>query len=155
MKIYNEDKTKELQIEECDLEKGFLTEYTKEIFHEAVREIAEQGHYEVIREYPNGGKDVEWVVDTPRVEGHQAYSETIEYQIYTLYSEAELLQKQYKKEMEDAKQQLAITDFQAIKYAEGLYTETEYEPIRKRRQEWRDLINDLNRKIKALDYQIK
>lgn len=33
----------------------------------------ERGHYEVIREYPTGGKDVEWKVDTPEVGGWRYY----------------------------------------------------------------------------------
>ena len=155
MKIYNEDKTKELLLSDCDLEMGYLTDYTEEVYHEAVEHVEEQGHYEVIREYPSGGKDVEWIVDVSKVEGREAYTEIIHYQTYTSYPEHILLQKEYQKQVEQLKQRLTDTDFQAIKYAEGLYTEDEYAIIRNQRQEWRDLINDLNRKIKALDYQIK
>ena len=71
MKIYNEDKTKELLLSDCDLEMGYLTDYTEEVYHEAVEHVEEQGHYEVIREYPSGGKDVEWIVDVPKVEGRR------------------------------------------------------------------------------------
>lgn len=35
------------------------------------------------------------------------------------------------------------TDYKAIKYAEGLITPQEYEPIRIQRQAWRDEINEL------------
>ena len=155
MKIYNEDKTKELLLSDCDLEMGYLTDYTEEVYHEAVEHVEEQGHYEVIREYPSGGKDVEWIVDVPKVEGREAYTEIIHYQTYASYPEHILLQKEYQKQVEQLKQRLTDTDFQAIKYAEGLYTEDEYAIIRNQRQEWRDLINDLNKKIRALDYQNK
>ena len=59
MKIYNENKTKELYLEECNLDEGQLVDCSEEIHHEAIEAVEEQGHYEIIREYPNGGKDVE------------------------------------------------------------------------------------------------
>ena len=43
--------------------------------HEAVEAVEEQGHYEVVAEYPNGGKDVAWVVDIPGVEAREAWDE--------------------------------------------------------------------------------
>lgn len=45
--------------------------------------------------------------------------------------------------IEHLKIQLAKTDYQAIKFAEGLLTEYEYAPIKQQRQEWRDEINRL------------
>lgn len=41
------------------------------------------------------------------------------------------------------KNKLAETDYRAIKYAEGEYTEEQYAPYKKQRQEWRDEINRL------------
>lgn len=150
MKIYNEDKTKELTLEECDLSRGELIECEEVIIHEAVESIEEQGHYEVVREYENGGKDVEWIIDVPGLDGHPAYEETISYQKYIPYSDSMLLHKEYTQVVEELKIRLAETDFQAIKYAEGLYTEDQYIPIREQRQRWRDAINDYNEKIRAL-----
>ena len=46
--------------------------------------------------------------------------------------------------------QLHKTDYQAIKFAEGELTETEYAPIRKQRHEWRAEINILEIAILAL-----
>lgn len=43
---------------------------------------------------------------------------------------------------------LAESDYQAIKYAEGLLTEKEYEPIKKQRQDWRNEINILESELK-------
>jgi len=43
----------------------------------------------------------------------------------------------------DLKSQLAATDYQAIKYAEGLIQEEDYAPIKAQRQAWRDQINVL------------
>ena len=56
--IYNEEKTKQLLLEECDLTKGQLIQDTLETIVPEKEEIAEEGHYETIAEYPNGGKDV-------------------------------------------------------------------------------------------------
>lgn len=43
----------------------------------------------------------------------------------------------------ELKKLLSSTDYQAIKYAEGLITEEEYEPIKTQRQAWRNEINEL------------
>lgn len=45
------------------------------------------------------------------------------------------------------KQQLKNTDYQAIKYAEGLLTEEEYAIIKAKRQAWRDEINALEKEL--------
>ena len=45
------------------------------------------------------------------------------------------------------KQQLANTDYKAIKYAEGEISEAEYEPIREQRREWRREINELEKMV--------
>lgn len=47
------------------------------------------------------------------------------------------------KEIQDLKQQLAATDYQAIKYAEGWITDEEYLPIKAERNYWRARINEL------------
>ena len=41
------------------------------------------------------------------------------------------------------KKLLADTDYQAIKYAEGMISENDYQPIKAQRQAWRDEINQL------------
>ena len=40
------------------------------------------------------------------------------------------------------KQNLKLTDYKAIKYAEGLLTDKEYKPIKEDREEWRRQINE-------------
>lgn len=45
--------------------------------------------------------------------------------------------------IEELKQQLAQTDYQAIKYAEGWLTEEQYAPIKTQRQALRNRINEL------------
>jgi len=92
MEIYNENMER---IEKYDLAAGYLRDSVRIRRHEAVTGIAEQGHYEVIAEYENGGKDVEWVVDVPGVEAKEAWEEEIPIQVYVPYTQAEL------KEMEE------------------------------------------------------
>ena len=45
------------------------------------------------------------------------------------------------------KAMLRQTDYQAIKYAEGVLTEEEYAPIKAKRQAWRDEINELENEL--------
>lgn len=58
-----------------DLDNGKLVEERRPITHRYEVTQHEQGHYEVIAEYPNGGKDVEWVVDVPEEGRWVAYGE--------------------------------------------------------------------------------
>lgn len=153
MKIYNEDKTQELVAKECDLSLGCLKTETEVIHHEAQEEQEEQGHYEIVAEYENGGQDIEWIVDVPGIEGHEAYDETIQYQIYHLYTEAELEIIQCDEQIAYHQNQLLESDFKAIKYAEGLYSEEEYAPIKQQRQMHRQTINELNARIRELSRQ--
>lgn len=48
------------------------------------------------------------------------------------------------------KHELSSTDYKAIKYSEGLYTNEEYEPIKKERQILRDKINKLQKELDEL-----
>lgn len=50
-------------------------------------------------------------------------------------------------EIEKLKRTLAKTDYRALKYAEGYYTEEEYKPYKTLRQELRDEINHLESQI--------
>ena len=155
MKIYNEDKTIELIEEECDLSKGYLVLKQDIIHHEATEEIEEIGHYEVVMEYENGGQDVEWIVDTPGVSASEAWDEIDEYQIYYLYTENELEIKELEATIKNNQDILTATDFQAIKYAEGLYTEEQYKLIRDMRQSYRDEINKARHRIEFLQSEQK
>lgn len=62
MKIFDEQGN---IIENPDLEKGYLAYSTRPSIHRYKITQEEVGHYKTIKEYPNGGKDVEWVVDIP------------------------------------------------------------------------------------------
>lgn len=81
----------ELIEEEIDFSKGYLKE--EEIFikhHDAVEAVEEEGHWETIAEYPNGGRDVEWVVDIPGVEAKEAWDEYEDIYRYVEYTPEEL-----------------------------------------------------------------
>lgn len=45
------------------------------------------------------------------------------------------------------KQKLRKTDYQALKFSDGVITKEEYEPIRLQRQVWRDEINELEKSL--------
>ena len=54
------------------------------------------------------------------------------------------LSKQGKqREINELKHNLSMTDYQAIKFAEGAMTEEEYAPMKEQRQAWRARINEL------------
>ena len=90
MKVYNEEKTQIL--ENYDLKLGYLIKDTIIINEPEIKEVKEQGHYEIIKEYSNGGKDVKWVVDVEGVKGQDARTYEEEILVYKLYTEYELNQ---------------------------------------------------------------
>lgn len=145
MKVYNQDKTEIL--EEYDLTKGELVKDKIITHHEEVIGQEEEGHYEPIAEYPNGGKDVEWVVDVPYIEHQDAYDEEEEINIYIPFSEEKLERIANEQEMARLKMEIASTDYEAIKYAEGWFTEEEYAPIKQHREELREKIRQLEEKL--------
>ena len=85
--IYNEQMER---IENPDLTLGYLRPGTRTEHHEAVEDVQEVWHYETVVEYPNGGKDVQRVVDVPGVEAKPAWDEEIPIQIYAPYTQEEL-----------------------------------------------------------------
>jgi len=92
MRIFNADKTKEL--ESPDLQMGKLEKDILLTHYEASAEKAEVGHYETVATYPNGGKDVKWVVDiagSPSVEEHTAIEDIY---VYIPFTEDELLERE-------------------------------------------------------------
>lgn len=48
----------------------------------------------------------------------------------------------------ELKANLNATDYQAIKFAEGVLSASEYKAIKEQRQAWRDEINELEKEIK-------
>lgn len=90
MRIFDQNGI-ELNELDIDNEKGRLT--PERIFvkhHDAIEAVEEQGHWDVIAEYPNGGKDVKWVVDVEAVAPVEAYDEYEDILRYIPYTEEEL-----------------------------------------------------------------
>lgn len=138
MKVYNQNKTEILT--EYDLKKGYLQ--ADRLFikhHKAVKAVEEQGHYEITETFPNGGQNADWVVDVPSVKARPAWDEYEDIQVYIPYTEKEIASF----EIAELKANLSATDYQAIKYAEGLLSESDYAPIKEQRQAWRNRINEL------------
>lgn len=104
------------EIETPDTEKGSLEFREVGVTHKWVVDTEEEGHWEVIQEYENGGQDVEWRVDKPEA-GHwettresgevftgypgliaedwphdMKITDTYQYLLYTPYTEEELAQ---------------------------------------------------------------
>lgn len=88
MIIYNEDKTE--VIENPDLSLGKLLDDTIEMHEDAIESVEEQGHYITIAEYENGGKDVEFVIDVPAVEGRPERTWEEPIQVYVPFTAEEL-----------------------------------------------------------------
>lgn len=84
--IYNEQME---HIENPDLTLGYLRPSTRTEHHDAVEGVTEVWHYETIAEYPNGGKDVQKVIDVPGVAARAAWDEEIPIQIYVPYTQEE------------------------------------------------------------------
>lgn len=77
---------------------GYLVQ--EEMFiahHDAVKAAEEQWHYETIKAYPNGGKDVAKIIDVPGVEAQEAWDEYETILRYILYTEEQIA------EIEEAK----------------------------------------------------
>ena len=92
-------------MEKPDLSLGWLEDKTQTIHHDAVAGVEEVSHYETLAEYPNGGKDVQKVVDVPGVEAKDAWDEEEQVQVYHLYTAEELAaQEKARKEAEEKAQ---------------------------------------------------
>ena len=88
MKIYNKDKT--LQLINPDLKLGRLIADTMRVHIGEVQTIPPIGHYEVVAEYENGGKDVKFVEDIAGTEYQPAQEYNEDILIYIPYTDAEL-----------------------------------------------------------------
>ena len=119
MRILDENNI-ELTEDQINLELGYLRpESIISIHHEAVEEVKEVGHYKVIAEYPNGGKDVAWIIDVPGIEAKEAWDEYEDIQRYVLYTEEELAAKEAEKK---AKEEDALLKVQLRQVAENAVT---------------------------------
>lgn len=113
IKIYDEQGN---ELETYDPNLGHVTLKQKEIHHPAVEAVEEKGHYEVAAEYPNGGKDLQWVVDVPGVEGKEAYVTYEDYYLYTPYTQEELDRMEEERNKPDLAQRVTAIEEQLASY---------------------------------------
>lgn len=96
MKIYDINNN---IVENPDLELGRLIKDSLFIaHHNAIEPVEEQWHYETVREYSNGGKDVKRVVDVVGIKAQESWDEYEDIYRYILYTEEELAEINAKKE---------------------------------------------------------
>lgn len=117
MKIYDENN---MEIASPDLDKGYLTDEQRLVaHHEAVEAVEEVGHYEVVREYPNGGKDVSWVIDTPGVAAQDAWDEFETVQVYHPFTAEEIADRNEPTQLDRIEAQIAYTAMMTDTLLEG------------------------------------
>ena len=127
-------------LESIDNTKGYLKKDSLFLcHHEAVAAVEEQGHWETVAEYPNGGKDVEWVIDIHGVEAKEAWDEYEDIYRFVPFTKKELAEFR----ISELKQKLFDTDYNIIKIVEGAATLTEKADIIAQRAQWRKEINEL------------
>ena len=103
MKIIDENGA---AIENPDLTLGYLVDDTEPVEHPAVEGVEEVSHYETVAEYPNGGKDVQRVVDVPGVPAQAAWTEQMPVQRYIRYTAEELAAQEEERKKQEAKDKL-------------------------------------------------
>lgn len=106
MKILDETGT---VMENPDLTLGYLTADTEEVTHPAVEGVEEQWHWETVTEYPNGGRDVQRVVDVPGVPARPAWTEQLPIKRYIRYTAEELAAQEEARKKAEAREKLPET----------------------------------------------
>ena len=106
MKIIDENGA---AIENPDLTLGYLVDDTEPVEHPAVEGVEEVSHYETVAEYPNGGKDVQRVVDVPGVPAQAAWTGQMPGQRYIRYTAEELAAQEEARKKQEAKDKLPET----------------------------------------------
>ena len=96
-------------VENPDLTLGYLTADTEDIIHPAGEGVEEQWHWETVTEYPNGGRDVQRVVDVPGVPAKPAWTEQLPIKRYIRYTAEELAAQEEARKKQEAKDKLPET----------------------------------------------
>ena len=89
-------------VENPDLTLGYLTDDTEEIIHPAVEGVEEQWHWETVTEYPNGGRDVQKIIDRPGVQAQEEWVEQVPVQRYIRYTAEELAAQEEERKKAEA-----------------------------------------------------
>ena len=116
-------------VENPDLTLGYLTDDTEEITHPAVEGVEEQWHWETVTEYPNGGRDVQKIVDRPGIQAQEEWVEQVPIQKYVRYTAEELAAQEKERQKQEAKDKLpeTVAALQAaLEDADALNVDQEY-----------------------------
>ena len=116
-------------VENPDLTLGYLTADTEEITHPAVEGVEEQWHWETVTEYPNGGRDVQKIVDRPGIQAQEEWVEQVPIQKYVRYTAEELAAQEKERQKQEAKDKLpeTVAALQAaLEDADALNVDQEY-----------------------------
>ena len=96
-------------VENPDLTLGYLTDDTEEITPPAVEGVEEQWHWETVTEYPNGGRDVQKIVDRPGIQAQEEWVEQVPIQRYIRYTAEELAAQEEARKKAEAREKLPET----------------------------------------------
>ena len=96
-------------VENPDLTLGYLTDDTEEITHPAVEGVEEQWHWATVTEYPNGGRDVQKIVDRPGIQAQEEWVEQVPIQRYIRYTAEELAAQEEARKKAEAREKLPET----------------------------------------------
>lgn len=130
------------------METGYYKNVKKIVHIDAVAGVEEQGHFETIAEYPNGGKDVKWVVDVEGIPAVPEHDEEQWVQEWVDYTPQEMAEQ----EIDELKAYLAQTDYVVLKIQEAIIDgdnataaalKTEYADVLIQRKTARNRINEL------------
>ena len=116
-------------VENPDLTLGYLATSTEEITHPAVEGVEEQWHWETVTEYPNGGRDVQKIVDRPGIQAQEEWVEQVPIQRYIRYTAEELAAQEEARKKQEAKDKLpeTVAALQAaLEDADALNVDQEY-----------------------------
>lgn len=118
MRVFDETKTTELT--SYDLDRGYLKGDILRTIIPAVEAVQEVGHKEVIRTYPNGGRDLRWVVDIPGVKAQPEKTEEEAILVYIPYTEAELTEREKARIKRESVASLLSSDYRILKIFEAI-----------------------------------
>lgn len=141
MRILNKNKTKELSIDKIDFAKGYLKDDILTTHIEAQPLVETKTHFKVVKEYPNGGKDVEEVVD---IVGHPAieeHDEIEQIQIFVPYTKQELAERQKQARIAEIKVELNNLSQDFIQAEIGAV----FDDLEQRKENFKTLHNELRK----------
>lgn len=96
-------------VENPDLTLGYLVGGTEPVEHPAVEGVEEQWHWETVTEYPNGGRDVQKIIDRPGVQAQEEWVEQVPIQKYVRYTAEELAAQEEERKKAEAREELPET----------------------------------------------